>query len=88
MVHHQRAGSQLPNAVGIAFYEHLFDDWSLRKLVVPWLSPEVRADVSGLWELFLDQSQLAELRGLFDRDPTRRWTTLRDVVPASRTFGS
>lgn len=32
--HHQRHGSDLPHAVGVAFSEHLFD-WGLREQIAP-----------------------------------------------------
>ena len=78
--HHQRRGSELPNAVAVAFYEHLFDDWSLREQVVPWLSPRVRQDVLPLWEARLDEPELAELRRLLDGDAAPRWQDLRSVT--------
>jgi hypothetical protein len=52
----------LENAVGVGFYEHLFDDWSLRREVIPWLSPDVRSDILSLWEYRLESHQMAELR--------------------------
>jgi hypothetical protein len=77
--HHQRRGSELPNAVAVAFFEHLFDDWSVREDVVPWLSPVVRRDVWTLWDARLSEPQLSELRQLFDGDTVRHWQRLRDV---------
>jgi hypothetical protein len=53
------------NAAGVAFYEHVFDRWNQRHLVVPWLSPQVIADSWGLWEMRLNRSQLDELKSLF-----------------------
>ncbi len=52
-------------AAGVAFYEHVFDRWNQRRLVVPWLSPQIIADSWGLWEMRLNPAQLAELRHLF-----------------------
>jgi hypothetical protein len=79
--HHQRRGSELPNAVDVAFYEHLFDDWSLREQIVPWLSPHVSQDVWPLWQARLNEPKLSELRGLLDAHAAPRWQDLRDVVP-------
>jgi hypothetical protein len=79
--HHQRAGSDLPNAVGVCFYEHLFDDWSLRQEVVPWLAPEVREAVLPLWEQRLDADQMSELRRLLAQvAPNEPWRALRGVA--------
>jgi hypothetical protein len=36
------------NAVGAAFFEHVFDRWHQRHLVAPWISPEV---ARGHWGL-------------------------------------
>jgi hypothetical protein len=79
--HHQRQGSELPNAVGVAFYEHLFDDWSLHAQIAPWLSPHVTRDAWPLWQARLDEPKLAELRRLLDERSAPRWRELRDVVP-------
>lgn len=76
--HHQRSGSELPNAVGVAFYEHVFDDWSVREQVAPWLSPNVTRDIWPLWEDRLDSAKLAEVRSLTaDRSMNARWRELR-----------
>lgn len=75
--HHQRRGSQLPNAVAVAFYEHLFDDWGLREQTAPWLSPAVAADVWPLWQARLDTAKLNALRELIpDHSTTARWRGL------------
>jgi hypothetical protein len=79
--HHQRAGSELPNAVDVAFYEHLFDDWSLREQTVAWLSPTIRTDLWPLWKLRLDEQKTAPLRQLLDGETmNREWQQLRSVV--------
>ena len=70
--HHQRAGSTLGNTVDVGFYEHLFDDWSLRKDIAPWLSTSVRHDLWSLWAQRLEPDHLAELRHLFAHLPSRR----------------
>jgi hypothetical protein len=57
--------TDLWNAAGVAFYEHVFDRWNQRLTVVPWLSPQVIADSWTLWEMRLNPSQLVELRQLF-----------------------
>ena len=78
--HHQRPGSELPNAVGVAFYEHLFDDWSLRSHVVPWLAPEVRRAIMPLWEHRLTDEQAEELRSLLDEPAAEHWRQPRAVA--------
>lgn len=76
--HHQRRGGELPNAVAVAFYEHLFDDWSLREQVAPWLSPSVTRDIWPLWEARLDSAKLADVRRLTaDRSLNVPWRELR-----------
>lgn len=78
--HHQRSGSERPNAVAVSFYEHLFDDWSLREQVAPWLSPNVTRDIWPLWEARLDDAKLAEVRRLTaERSLTARWRELRQL---------
>ena len=71
--HIQRPASDLPNAVGVAFYEHLFEEWSERTAVVPWLSPRVRTDVWQLWERRLEAAQAAELRTLLPSKQPEDW---------------
>jgi len=61
------------NATGVAFYEHVFDRWNQRHMVVPWLSPQVIADSWNLWEMRLNPSQLAELRQLFANCRERKY---------------
>jgi hypothetical protein len=76
--HHQRAGSTLSDAVAVSFYEHLFDDWSLREEVVPWLSPSVREAILPLWERRLPAAKTRELRALLAREQPAPW---RELLP-------
>lgn len=78
--HHQRVGSELPNAVAVSFYEHLFDDWSMREDVVPWLSPRIRDDIWPLWQQRLDGPKLTQLRQLLNATAPARWRELRDAI--------
>lgn len=78
--HHQRDGSDLPNAVAVCFYEHLFDDWSLRHDVIPWLSPGVRQAILVLWERRLSDGKAGELRSLLKEPRVERWRELRAVA--------
>ena len=61
------------NAAGVSFYEHLFDAWSDRELILPWLSPEALRDSMPLWQARLNPAQLAELRELIDNRTEHRW---------------
>ena len=61
------------NAAGVAFYEHLFDTWSDRERVLPWLSPAVIADSWSLWEARLTSEELAELQRSLERRTVHRW---------------
>jgi hypothetical protein len=40
----QQKSKDLWNSVGVSFYKHLFDEKSMRPLVIPWLHPEVMRD--------------------------------------------
>jgi hypothetical protein len=78
--HHQRAGSDLPDAAAVAFYEHLFDYWSLRHSVIPWLAPEIRRGIAPLWSARLEAGRFAELEKLLQRDLAGGpWQELRAV---------
>jgi hypothetical protein len=59
-----RPEKELWNAVGVGFYEHLFDEVWMRPLVVPWLSRQVVADVYSLWEYRLDRDAMKEVHKL------------------------
>ncbi|KAA2263690.1 hypothetical protein F0L68_09360 [Solihabitans fulvus] len=54
-------GQFLPNAALISFYDHVFDDWDLRREVVGWLPPEVVARARALWEWRLPSERFAEV---------------------------
>ena len=60
------------NAADVGFDEHLFDEWSLRDQVAPWLLGEIRRDVWPLWSARLDDEHLAELEQLVRRTPPGR----------------
>jgi hypothetical protein len=59
------------NAVGVSFYEHLFDQPWMRPLAAPWLSEGAVADAWQLWEGRLPAAAMAEVRALL-RDRRRR----------------
>ena len=81
--HHQRHGSELPNAVAVAFYEHLFDNWGLREQIASWLSPKVASDIWPLWQQRLDADQLIALRALMpDESAKAPWRGLRRQIGA------
>jgi hypothetical protein len=74
--YHQRRGSDLGNAVAVSFYEHLFDDWSIRDQVAKWLEPEIVDGIWPLWEARLDPEHISELRQTLARAqqrPRRAW---------------
>ncbi len=52
------------NAVGVSFYEHLFDQPWMRPLVAPWLSKGAVADAWQLWEGRLPADVMSEVRAL------------------------
>jgi len=57
---HEQPGKEPSNAVGVAFYEHLFDGGDRRAL--DWLAPQTVRDVWGLYELMLPPDELCDLR--------------------------
>jgi hypothetical protein len=59
-----RPEQEIWNAVGVAFYEHLFDEPWMRPHVPRWLSDGAVADAWGLWERRLDAAAMNEVRGL------------------------
>ncbi len=68
----EQKNGELMNATGVAFYEHLFDNWSLRHDVAKWITPEILRSCWCLWELRLEPEQLVELREVFaERDRVR-----------------
>lgn len=46
----RQRSDDLWNSVGVAFYEHLFDEPWMRPLVAPWLSADVVRNHMTLWE--------------------------------------
>jgi hypothetical protein len=60
-----RHGGELENAAGVAFYEHLFDEWDVHDDVVRWLDPGIARACWPLLEVRLDAEKLAFLRRRF-----------------------
>ena len=58
---------ELSNAVAVSFYEHLFDEHWMRRLVPRWLDTRVVADLWTLWEARLSADELAEVAQLLNR---------------------
>ena len=57
----------IQNAVGVSFYEHLFDERWMRPLVIPWINSSIVRDCMGLWELMLSEADFEEVRQLLYR---------------------
>jgi hypothetical protein len=76
---HQQRGNDLKNAVSVAFYEHLFDDWSVREEVVAWLHPTIATEAMPLWESRLPPDKLAEVRRLLAEAPDS-WRALKVIA--------
>ena len=55
---------ELWNPAGVSFYEHLFEDWDLRRQVASRLDSESVDRCVGLWELMLDKARFEELKQL------------------------
>ena len=64
-----RQQGDLGNAVGVAFYEHLFDEAWMRPLVVRWLDEQVISDDRPLWEFMLSAESMAEVDRLLESRP-------------------
>jgi hypothetical protein len=60
------------NSAGVAFYEHLFDEEALWLEVIPWLSPNVIAQVGGLWELMLKPDKYRKLLEVLDSNKAKK----------------
>jgi hypothetical protein len=54
-------GGDLRNAVGVSFYEHLFDEPWMRPLVVPWLNAQIVRQIRPLWEAMLSADDMREV---------------------------
>jgi hypothetical protein len=59
------------NAVGVSFYEHLFDEPWMREAVCPWLSADIRAKHMELWEARLAPKDFDQVNKLLRRNPPR-----------------
>src|SRR5262245_3165215 len=69
--------SQEPcNAAVVAFLEHLFDDWSLREQVVPWLTEEMVQETSFEWRSRLGFLKWRKLRRLLEQQNLRAPNTV------------
>ena len=55
-------GGDLHNAVYVAFYEHLFDQWDVHEDVLGRLDVETARACWPLWELRLERDKLAVVR--------------------------
>ena len=55
------------NAIGVCFYEHLFDERWMRPLVIPWVTSTDVREYMGLWEFRLPPADLEEVRRLLYR---------------------
>lgn len=58
--------------VAWSFYEHVFDEPSLWDAVAAWLPADIRTDHLGLWELMLKPKDLAEVKKVLAKVPSRR----------------
>jgi len=59
------------NAVGVSFYEHVFDEPWMWEAVCPWLSAEIRAKHTELWEARLAPKDFDHVHKLLRRNPPR-----------------
>ena len=63
----EQPDDDIQDAVGVSFYEHLFDERWMRPLVVPWINSRIVANYMGLWEFRLSAAELEEVRQLLVR---------------------
>ncbi|MEJ7654007.1 MAG: hypothetical protein WKH64_12090 [Chloroflexia bacterium] len=70
-----QSSQELSNPAGVSFYAHVIASRRQRQnwaKVIPWLSPRVVREVSGLWEYMLEPSEWNELQKMFaeyERNP-------------------
>lgn len=65
----QRSSKEPRNAVCVAFYEHLFKDWSMHEEILQRLSPDIIQENWSWWEWILDADKVEILRKLIrERD--------------------
>jgi hypothetical protein len=69
----QQWHTDLLNAAGVAFYEHLFDDRSIWKDVVVWLSPDVFPQIVPLWKFRLSATQFEQVMKLWQKRQVSHW---------------
>jgi hypothetical protein len=71
---------ELWNAAALGFYEHVFDEPSLREKVAPWLPDDLRSEYESLWAFMLEPSEFAEVKRILKRTPPiAPQVTLRDA---------
>ena len=63
----QQPDDDIQNAVGVSFYEHLFDERWMRPLVIPWLNSAIVREYMELWEFMLAADDLEEVRKLLSQ---------------------
>ena len=64
----EQTDDDIQNAVGVSFYEHVFDERWMRPLVIPWINGSIVREYMGLWELMLSPADLEEVRQLLYRE--------------------
>jgi hypothetical protein len=60
------------NAVGVSFYEHVFDEPRLSEAVAPWLPADIRALHLGLWQARLGTQAFMQVAKVLITVPPRR----------------
>jgi len=63
----EQPSSVVQNAVAVGFYEHVFDDPSMRESVAPWLNERVVAACWVLWEARFPPRELRKIARLVGR---------------------
>lgn len=53
------------NPAGVAFYEHLVDDVRTRNAILQWVPADVFAEIEGLLERRMDQTEFAQLKAAY-----------------------
>jgi len=66
------------NSAGVAFWEHIFDDWVNRKSVACWIKPKIFDEVKGLWEFRLGERKLAQISELIQNEGGEKRKLIRN----------
>jgi hypothetical protein len=68
----RQPSKELWNAAGVGFYEHVFDEPTIREKVAAWLPDGIRAEMAGLWEHRLAPADFAAVKSMLTTTAPRK----------------